>query len=108
MGDQVLGVEAVLPTGEVIATRAVEKSSTGPGCTACLSVLKAASASSPVPRCVCFPCRKHACSRPGNSPILLPALRRSTPYSRLACALVCSNIVMRAPQWTIRLRPPSS
>jgi alkyldihydroxyacetonephosphate synthase len=31
MGDQVLGVEAVLPTGEVIATRAVEKSSTGPG-----------------------------------------------------------------------------
>jgi FAD/FMN-containing dehydrogenase len=31
MGDQVLGVEAVLPTGEVITTRAVEKSSTGPG-----------------------------------------------------------------------------
>jgi alkyldihydroxyacetonephosphate synthase len=31
MGDQVLGVEVVLPTGEVIATRAVEKSSTGPG-----------------------------------------------------------------------------
>ena len=31
MGDQVLGLEAVLPTGEVITTRAVEKSSTGPG-----------------------------------------------------------------------------
>jgi alkyldihydroxyacetonephosphate synthase len=31
MGDQVLGVDAVLPTGKVIATRAVEKSSTGPG-----------------------------------------------------------------------------
>ena len=31
MGDQVLGVEAVLSTGEVITTRAVEKSSTGPG-----------------------------------------------------------------------------
>lgn len=31
MGDQVLGVEAVLPTGEVVTTRAVEKSSTGPG-----------------------------------------------------------------------------
>ncbi len=31
MGDQVLGVEAVLPSGEVITTRAVEKSSTGPG-----------------------------------------------------------------------------
>jgi len=31
MGDQVLGVEVVLPTGEVVQTRAVEKSSTGPG-----------------------------------------------------------------------------
>jgi alkyldihydroxyacetonephosphate synthase len=31
MGDQVLGVEAVLPTGEIVSTRAVEKSSTGPG-----------------------------------------------------------------------------
>jgi alkyldihydroxyacetonephosphate synthase len=31
MGDQVLGVEAVLPTGEVITTRAVEKASIGPG-----------------------------------------------------------------------------
>jgi alkyldihydroxyacetonephosphate synthase len=31
MGDQVLGVEAVLPTGEIVATRGVEKSSTGPG-----------------------------------------------------------------------------
>ena len=31
MGDQVLGLEAVLPTGELIATRAVEKASTGPG-----------------------------------------------------------------------------
>jgi len=31
MGDQVLGVEAVLPTGEIVTTRAVEKSSTGPG-----------------------------------------------------------------------------
>src|SRR5687768_13214559 len=30
MGHQVLGLEAVLPTGEVIRTRAVEKSSTGP------------------------------------------------------------------------------
>ncbi len=30
MGDQVLGLEAVLPTGEVIRTRAVEKASTGP------------------------------------------------------------------------------
>lgn len=30
MGDQVLGLEAVLPTGEVVRTRAVEKSSTGP------------------------------------------------------------------------------
>jgi FAD/FMN-containing dehydrogenase len=30
MGDQVLGVEAVLPTGEVLRTRAVETSSTGP------------------------------------------------------------------------------
>ncbi len=30
MGDQVLGIEAVLPTGEVVRTRAVEKSSTGP------------------------------------------------------------------------------
>jgi FAD/FMN-containing dehydrogenase len=30
MGDQVLGVEVVLPTGEVVRTRAVEKSSTGP------------------------------------------------------------------------------
>ena len=31
MGDQVLGLEAVLPTGEIITTRAVEKASTGPG-----------------------------------------------------------------------------
>ena len=31
MGDQVLGLEAVLPSGEVVVTRAVEKSSTGPG-----------------------------------------------------------------------------
>jgi alkyldihydroxyacetonephosphate synthase len=31
MGDQVLGLEAVLPTGAIITTRAVEKSSTGPG-----------------------------------------------------------------------------
>jgi FAD/FMN-containing dehydrogenase len=30
MGHQVLGLEAVLPTGEIIRTRAVEKSSTGP------------------------------------------------------------------------------
>jgi FAD/FMN-containing dehydrogenases len=30
MGDQVLGVEIVLPTGDVLRTRAVEKSSTGP------------------------------------------------------------------------------
>jgi FAD/FMN-containing dehydrogenase len=30
MGDQVLGLEAVLPTGEIVRTRAVEKSSTGP------------------------------------------------------------------------------
>ncbi len=30
MGDQVLGLEAVLPTGEIIETRAVEKASTGP------------------------------------------------------------------------------
>ena len=30
MGDQVLGMEAVLPSGEIVATRAVEKSSTGP------------------------------------------------------------------------------
>ena len=30
MGDQVLGLEAVLPSGEVVVTRAVEKSSTGP------------------------------------------------------------------------------
>lgn len=30
MGDQVLGLEAVLPTGEVVRTRAVEKASTGP------------------------------------------------------------------------------
>lgn len=30
MGDQVLGVEAVLPTGEILRTRAVEKTSTGP------------------------------------------------------------------------------
>ena len=30
MGDQVLGLEAVLPTGEVMRTRAVEKASTGP------------------------------------------------------------------------------
>lgn len=30
MGDQVLGLEAVLPTGEVMETRAVEKTSTGP------------------------------------------------------------------------------
>ena len=31
MGDQVLGLEAVLPSGELVATRAVEKASTGPG-----------------------------------------------------------------------------
>lgn len=31
MGDQVLGVEVVLPTGEIVQTRAVEKASTGPG-----------------------------------------------------------------------------
>ncbi|GIX48228.1 MAG: oxidoreductase [Candidatus Tectimicrobiota bacterium] len=31
MGDQVLGMEVVLPTGEVLVTRAVEKASTGPG-----------------------------------------------------------------------------
>jgi len=31
MGDQVLGLEAVLPSGEMFSTRAVEKSSTGPG-----------------------------------------------------------------------------
>ena len=31
MGDQVLGLEAVLPTGELITVRAVEKASTGPG-----------------------------------------------------------------------------
>lgn len=30
MGDQVLGLEAVLPTGELVRTRAVEKTSTGP------------------------------------------------------------------------------
>ena len=30
MGDQVLGLEVVLPTGELLQTRAVEKSSTGP------------------------------------------------------------------------------
>jgi FAD/FMN-containing dehydrogenase len=30
MGDQVLGLEAVLPTGDILHTRAVEKSSTGP------------------------------------------------------------------------------
>jgi alkyldihydroxyacetonephosphate synthase len=30
MGDQLLGVEAVLPTGEMVRTRAVEKVSTGP------------------------------------------------------------------------------
>lgn len=29
MGDQVLGLEAVMPTGEIVRTRAVEKSSTG-------------------------------------------------------------------------------
>lgn len=46
MGDQVLGLEAVLPTGEVIRTRAVEKSSTGPnlhplliGAEGCLGVI---------------------------------------------------------------------
>ena len=31
MGDQVLGLEAVLPSGELVTTRAVEKASTGPG-----------------------------------------------------------------------------
>ena len=31
MGDQVLGLEAVLPNGDVVVTRAVEKASTGPG-----------------------------------------------------------------------------
>lgn len=31
MGDQVMGLEAVLPSGEVVAVRAVEKASTGPG-----------------------------------------------------------------------------
>ena len=31
MGDQVLGLEAVLPNGEAVVTRAVEKASTGPG-----------------------------------------------------------------------------
>jgi FAD/FMN-containing dehydrogenase len=31
MGDQVLGVEAVLPSGEIVTTRGVEKASTGPG-----------------------------------------------------------------------------
>ena len=31
MGDQVLGLEAVLPSGEIVVTRAVEKASTGPG-----------------------------------------------------------------------------
>ena len=31
MGDQVLGLEVVLPTGEIVTTRAVEKASTGPG-----------------------------------------------------------------------------
>jgi alkyldihydroxyacetonephosphate synthase len=30
MGDQVLGLEVVLPTGEILRTRGVEKSSTGP------------------------------------------------------------------------------
>ncbi|MGE3540394.1 MAG: FAD-binding oxidoreductase [Candidatus Tectimicrobiota bacterium] len=30
MGDQVLGVEVVLPDGEIVTTRAVEKASTGP------------------------------------------------------------------------------
>ena len=30
MGDQVLGLEAVLPTGDLVTTRAVEKASTGP------------------------------------------------------------------------------
>ncbi len=30
MGDQVLGLEAILPTGEIMTTRAVEKASTGP------------------------------------------------------------------------------
>lgn len=30
MGDQVLGLEVVLPTGEILQTRGVEKSSTGP------------------------------------------------------------------------------
>lgn len=31
MGEQVLGLEVVLPTGEIITTRAVAKTSTGPG-----------------------------------------------------------------------------
>ena len=31
MGDQVLALEAVLPSGDIVATRAVEKASTGPG-----------------------------------------------------------------------------
>ena len=31
MGDQVLALEAVLPSGETVTTRAVEKASTGPG-----------------------------------------------------------------------------
>ena len=46
MGDQVLGLEAVLPTGDVICTRAVEKSSTGPnlhplliGAEGCLGII---------------------------------------------------------------------
>lgn len=30
MGDQILGLEAVLPSGDIVATRAVEKASTGP------------------------------------------------------------------------------
>jgi FAD/FMN-containing dehydrogenase len=46
MGDQVLGLEAVLPTGDLIRTRAVEKSSTGPnlqllliGAEGCLGII---------------------------------------------------------------------
>ena len=49
MGDQVLGIEAVLPTGEVVRTRAVEKSSTGPslhaffvGAEGCYGIITAA------------------------------------------------------------------
>ena len=73
MGEQVLGLEAVLPNGRVITTRPLPKYSSGPDLTGCSSAVKASSALYPG-------------SDSGPSPARGPGLRprrRSTASTRI-------------------------